>query len=65
MKTIIFVMILATPTGGLLPTFEEQMDTLEACQVRAAEATANAMTKDEDFGFAAACRIQSKKSNPA
>ncbi len=64
MKVIIFVMILALP-GMALPPFEEPMESLGACQARANEATMKYMGVDDDFGFVAACRIQSKKADPA
>lgn len=64
MKTIVFVMILAWP-GGSFPPHEEVMESLEACQAKAAETTKGYMDIDDTFRFVAGCRINSTKSDPA
>lgn len=63
MKIIVFMMILATP-AGLLPTFEDKMESLEACQAQVDEVTKRYMAIDGDFSFVAACRIVSQKADP-
>lgn len=63
MKTIIFVMLLVNAAGSR-PPYEELMESLEVCQAKVAEVTKLFMEIDDNFGFVAACRVQSIKSNP-